>query len=299
MKVTPTVSKIAMLISGISMGSVGLFITLLKDYPIYSIIFFRGLFGTLFLTIFMLLSRSFSIRFISQCFKFHWKYLLLIAITNPLVILFYFLTIQISGSAFAAFLLYTSGVYLLLLLTITKEEKVSKLNYLCFLLAIIGVSIIMEFWTGTLLSYGLLFGLLSGLTLGILIFSKKKIYNSRKKTIPNLLNTGNFDIFLTWFSTLSLIIMFFPSGINEIFKFTLGDFSISLLLGFIPTAFAFTLYNIGVKKDQGGNIVILSYSEIIVSVIINLFFFPAFSVFTIIGGCLVILANLIILRFNK
>lgn len=299
MKATPAISKIAMLLSGICMGSVGLFITLLKTFPVYSIVFFRGLFGTLFLTIFMLYTKSFSIGFITQSFKFHWKYLLLILITNPLVILLYFLTIQISGSAFAAFLLYTNSIYLLLLLTLTREEKISKLNYLCFLLAIIGVSIIMEFWTGTLLSFGLVYGLLSGLTLGILIFSKKKIYNKRKKINSTQLNRGNFDIFLSWFSTLSLVILFFPSGINNLFKFSLDDLFISLLLGFIPTAFAFTLYNIGVKNDQGGNIVILSYSEIIVSVIINLFFFPSFSTFTIIGGSLVILANLIILKFDN
>jgi len=299
MKVTPTISKIAMVVSGICMGTVGLFITLLKTFPIYSIVFFRGLFGTIFLTFLMLFTKSFSLRFFSQSFKAHWKYLIIIAITNPLVILFYFFTIQISGTAFAAFLLYTSGIYLLLLLTFTKEEKISKLNYVCFILAIIGVSIIMEFWSGTLLSYGLIFGLLSGLTLGILIFSKKKIYNQRKRTNLPSKNVGNFDIFLTWFSTLSLVIIFLPVGFNDLFNFTLRDFFISLVLGFIPTAFAFTLYNIGVKNDQGGNIVILSYSEIIVSVIVNLFFFPSFSIFTIIGGSLVLTANIIILRYDK
>ncbi len=299
MKITPTVSKIAMLFSGISMGTVGLFIFLLQKYSIYSIVFFRGIFGTFFLTILMLLTKSFSISFISQSFKDNWKYLIIIAITNPLVILFYFITIQLSGPAFAAFLLYTSGLYLLLLLTFTGEEKISKLNYFCFILAIIGVSIIMEFWTANILSYGLIFGLLSGITLGILIFSKKKIYNQRKKDKLQLSIGGNFDIFLTWFSSLSLVIFFFPLGINDLFNLTLSDLLISLLLGFLPTAFAFTLYNIGVKNDKGGNIVILSYSEIIVSVVINLFFFPSLSIFTIIGGSLVLVANIIILRFNK
>jgi drug/metabolite transporter (DMT)-like permease len=157
----------------------------------------------------------------------------------------------------------------------------------------------MEFWTGNLLSYGLIFGLLSGITLGLLIFSKKKIYNQRKRANTQLNAAGNFDIFLTWFSTLSLTIFFFPLGIIDIFKLTLNDLFVSLLLGFIPTAFAFTLYNVGVKNDKGGNIVILSYSEIIVSVVINLFFFPSLSIFTIIGGSLVLLANIIILRFDK
>lgn len=299
MKATPTISKIAMLLSGICMGTVSLFIILLKNYSIYSIVFFRGLFGTFFLTIVMFFTKSFSISFIKESFKYHWKYLIIIAVTNPLVIFFYFITIKVSGSAFAVFLLYTNGIYLLLLLTFTREEKISKLNYICFTLAIIGVFIIMEFWTGNILLQGLLFGLISGFTLGILIFSKKKIYNNRKKIGFHLMKRGNFDVLLTWFSTLFILILFSPFGFNDLFNLTLSDLFISLSLGFIPTAFAFTLYNIGVKNDHAGNIILLSYSEIIVAVIINLFFFPAFSIFTIIGGCLVILANIIILRFNK
>jgi len=288
-----------MLISGISMGTVGIFIVLLNKYSIYSIVFFRGLFGTLFLTIVMILTKSISISFLYHSFKFHWKYLIIIAIINPLVILFYFLTIQLSGSAFAAFLLYTSGIYLLLFITLTREEKISKLNYICFLLAIIGIFIITEFWNGNFLSYGLIFGLLSGFSLGILIFSKKRIYNNRKRIHSTIIKDGNFDIFLTWFSTIFLAIFFFPFGIIDLITLNLFDLIISALLGFIPTAMAFTLYNIGVKNDSGGNIVILSYSEIIASIIINLFFFPSLSLFTIIGGSFVILANLLILKYDK
>jgi drug/metabolite transporter (DMT)-like permease len=299
LRVTPTISKISMLTSGICMGSVGLFITLLNGYSIYSIIFFRGLFGTIFLTILMIITKSFSISFISESFRRYWKYLLIVAITNPLVIFFYFWNIQLSGSAFAAFLLYTSGLFLLIFLTITKEEKISKLNYICFILAIIGVSIIMEFWTENFFSFGIIIGLLSGLNLGILIFSKKKIYNHRRKNQSVLRKEGNFDVLLTWWSTLFLIIIFFPMGFNDLFRFTLNDLLFSLLLGFFPTAFAFTLYNIGVKNDKGGNIIILSYSEIVVSVIVNLFFFPKLSIFTIIGGSFVLLANALVLKYSK
>ena len=51
-----------------------------------------------------------------------------------ILIFFYFMCITISGYAIAAFLLYTNGLFLLILLFLTKEEKIKHekdrmLNY--------------------------------------------------------------------------------------------------------------------------------------------------------------------------
>lgn len=291
----PLVSKISMFLSGIFMGNVGIFISLLSGYPIYSIVFFRGLFGTAFLTLFMLLTRSFSLSFFKESIKRHWKYLIILAISNPLVVFLYFLNITLTGYAFAAFLLYTSGIFLLFFLIITKQEKVSKINFISFFLAIFGISIIMEFWTGRILILGIFIGILSGFCLGILIYSKKKIYKVRGNTN----STGNFDVFLTLWSTLFLIFPFLPFSIADIFRITIIDLLIILLLGLIPTALAFTLYNVGVKKDKGGNIVILSYFEPVMATINTAIFLKNLSIFTIIGGLFVLLANYITLKYVK
>ena len=124
------IPKISMFLSGIFMGNVGIFISLLSGYPIYSIVLFRGIFGTVFLILFMIITRSFSFTFFKECFKIHWKLLILLAITTPLVVFLYFLNITLTGYAFAAFLLYTSGIFLLFFLVITREEKVSKINFI-------------------------------------------------------------------------------------------------------------------------------------------------------------------------
>ncbi|NVM18764.1 MAG: EamA family transporter [Candidatus Lokiarchaeota archaeon] len=291
----PTVSKISMFLSGIFMGNVGIFISLLSGYPIYSIVMFRGIFGAAFLIIFMLITRSFSITFFKEYFKMHWKYLIVLAIFNPLIVFLYFLNITLTGYAFAAFLLYTSGVFLLIFLVITKEEKVSKINFISFILAIVGISIIMEFWTGQILILGLVVGIFSGFCLGILIFSKKKIYKVRGK----INSDGNFDVFLTLWSTLFLIFPFLPFSITDLFRITILDLIIILMLGLIPTALAFTLYNVGVKKDKGGNIVILSYFEPVMATINTAIFLRNLSIFTIIGGIFVLLANYITLKYLK
>ncbi|MFX1393411.1 MAG: DMT family transporter [Promethearchaeota archaeon] len=297
-KTSHRTSKICMFISAICMGNVGLFITLLSGYPIYSIVLFRGIFGTLFLTLLMIRNHSFNKEFIKESFRLHWKILIIIGIINSLIIYFYFISISISGYAVAAFLLYTSGVFVILLLIITKEEKVSKINFLSFILAVIGVAIIMEFWLG-IFNWGIGFGLLSGLTLAILVFCKKKIYNKRNQNPSELNSTGDFDMFLGWWPTLCLALLFLPIGASDLLRLTLLDLLFCLLLGFFPTALAFWLYNIGVKNDKGGNIVILAYFEPIMATINTIIFLKIFSIYTIIGGALVLIANFIVLKYSR
>ena len=243
----------------------------------------------------MIITRSFSFTFFKECFKIHWKLLILLAITTPLVVFLYFLNITLTGYAFAAFLLYTSGIFLLFFLVITREEKVSKINFISFILAIAGISIILEFWTGQVLILGIVIGIFSGFCLGLLIFSKKKIYKNRGK----INSSENFDVFLTLWSTLFLIFPFLPFGITNLFRITFFDLIIILMLGLIPTALAFTLYNVGVKKDKGGNIVILSYIEPVMATINTAIFLKNLSIFTVIGGILILLSNYIMLKYSK
>ena len=295
----PVISKIAMFFSAIFMGNVGLLVTLLSKYPVYTIVLFRGLFGSFFLTLFLIIHRSFSLRFMKECFKHHWKSLIIIGIMNPVVIYLYFLNISLSDYAIAAFLLYTSGIFLLIFLIATRMEKVSKINILGFILALTGVAIIMEFWNGQGFTYGLIIGLLSGFTLAIMTFYKKKIYKDRKGHTSEFEQKGDFDTFLAWFSTLTLCIVFLPFGAASLIELTLYDLILALLLGLIPTALAFALYNVGVKNDKGGDIVIIAYFEPVMATINTIIFLRSFSIFVIIGGALILLANIIVLKYSK
>ncbi|MFX1275631.1 MAG: DMT family transporter [Promethearchaeota archaeon] len=294
----PKISKISMLISAISMGCVGVFVTLLQAFSIFAIVLLRGIFGTLFLTLFMIRTKSFSINFLKESLYTHWKLLLIIGIINPLIIYLYFLNISISGYAIAAFLLYTNGIIVILFLIIDRIETISKTNILSFILAIIGVAIIMEFWVGFQLTWGLILGLLSSVFLALLIFCKKKIYIIRNQNSSKIINDGNFDIFLAWWPTLFLIIIFLPISGFELLYLTLMDLIYSILLGLIPTAIAFTLYNVGVKNDKGGNIIILAYIEPIVATICEFFIHSEFSLSVFIGGSFILIANILILKYS-
>ncbi len=297
---SPTLSKLYMLISGICMGSIGVFLRYLegRGYPVYSIIFFRGIFGTILLSIIMYKSHSFKKELFKESFHFHWKNLVLSNLFYALMVISYFITISFLGYSIPAFLLYTSGIFLLLLLIITKEEKVSKISMLSFILAILGVGCIMEFWNGGMVNIFILLGIFSGFSYGISIFFKKKIYNQRKRIENTLLVIGNFDLFFAWFLALFMIIIFFPFGIPYLFSITWLDLVYFILLGLIPTTIPFILYNVAVKNDKGGNIVILSYSEPIVATVYSVIISQSLSVFTIIGGALILLANIIMLKFS-
>jgi len=298
-KITPRVSKICMLLSALFMGNVGLLVTFFSGYPIYTIVLLRGVFGTIFLSLFMMKTGSFNKRFFKESFKLHWPLLILTGIINPLIIYFYFVNISISGYAIAAFLLYTSGVFVLALILITKEEEVPRINVVSFILAILGVALIMEFWTGADITSGLFFGILSGITLAILVFLKKKMYNKRDKLQEELDSKGDFDMFLAWWGTLFIIVLFLPLGYADLVRLTSIDIIFALVLGLIPTALAFWLYNVGVKNDKGGNIIILAYFEPVMAVINTIIFLQVFSIFTIIGGSLILIANIIVLRYSK
>ncbi|MFO8017636.1 MAG: DMT family transporter [Promethearchaeia archaeon] len=298
-EISPTISRVCMILSGILMGNVGLLVTFLGGYSTFSIVFFRGFFGTLFLSLFMLWKRSFTLKFLKSVFKTHWKFLILTAIINPLVILFYFINIIISGYSIAAFLLYTGGLFFLLFLIITKEEKITKINIISFILAIIGVGVIMEIWNGITNFWGFFYGMLSGVSLGLLNFFKKKIYNKREEVAPENKEKGAFNIFLAWFATLSIVIMFFPFGFFDLFQFTGLDLLYCLFLGLFPTALAFIFFNIGILNDKGGNIVILSYFEPVMATINTIIFLDMFSIYMIIGGGFILLANILTLLYSN
>jgi drug/metabolite transporter (DMT)-like permease len=298
-EVNLTGSKLSMLMSGICMGTVGLFVTLLGNYQVYTIVLLRGIFGLLFLTLIMIKTHSFSREFLRESFKFQWKPLLISGLVYPIIIYCYFYTIMIHGYAVAAFLLYTSGIFVLFFIIITKMDYVSKINIICFLLAIIGVAIIMEFWKGFVYSLSLYTGILSGFALGIFVFYKKIIYNKRKNPDSNLKAKGNFDVFLAWWHLLFLIFPFLVIGSVDLLRLTLMDLIFAMLLGLIPTALAFALYNVGVKNDKGGNIIILSYIEPVVATILTVLVLKSLSIFTVLGGSLILIANIIILKYSK
>jgi drug/metabolite transporter (DMT)-like permease len=70
-------------------------------------------------------------------------------------------------------------------------------------------------------------------------------------------------------------------------------------MGIFPTAIAFTLFNYGLLYDQAGDILIFSYIEAVVGGILTAVVSQSLTVWLIIGGGLIIIANVIIALKKK
>ncbi|HMF34285.1 MAG TPA: DMT family transporter [Candidatus Lokiarchaeia archaeon] len=280
-----------MLLAGSLMGFVGLFVNVLVAPP-WVIACIRGAFGSFFLTLFLIFRRSIKqIKLI----KVNWPAAILLALSNSFTILLYFMTIISSGLAFGAFILYTGGIFAVLFMRIFLKEKILTLHYFAFALATGGVALIMEFWTGDFWNIGLVTGILSGICLGGNTLSKKIYY---KELGSRACIGGEYPetpTILAWWATLTMgLIFLIPSA----FYFTNAPFpnvGIALLFGLVPTAIAFASFNFGLRADEGGDVLILSYSEPVVATIVGIFLGQTPSIFLLFGGAAIILANALIL----
>lgn len=294
--------RLSILLSAILMGSVGLFVDLLSAFSLFSIVFFRGLFGIAFLNLLMVKYKLFSLQFLKQMINSHGKLLILLGLVNPLVIFFYFLTIRISNYALAAFLLYTNGLFLLLFMAFTREKKhINSTTVISFALGSFGIFLIMEIWNADVFLFmTLIVGLFSGILLAAQIFLKKQFYSDISQNNLIIREEKHLDLFLAWWSLLSLILFFLPFGSFELLLLTWIDLFYCFLLGLIPTALAFVLYNRGIKYDKGGHIAIIGYFEPLIATVNSMIFqYQRISLFTLLGGSLILIANILILRYTS
>ncbi len=296
---TTTKSRASMLLAAFFMGNAGLLVSFLAAFPSHTIVLLRGIFGSLFLFLFALKTNSISKRFLSNILKNHWKPILVICSTYSLGMLVFFTNMIVSGYAVSVFFSYTNGIFLLILLILFKEEKVSKINIFSFALVIFGIAIITEFWNGLYNSIGILLGMITGLCIAIDVFFKKKIYKKQDLIPTDGNHKGNLYVSLALFQHLFSVIVFFPLGFLDLPKLTGWDIFYSMLLGLGPSALGFFLFNYAIKNDKGGNVFILSYFEPVVATVNAALFLQEFSIFTIIGGSFIIMGSFIMTRYSK
>jgi DME family drug/metabolite transporter len=290
-------SALAMLTSGTLMGTVGLYVTAL-GFPVYVAATVRGLFGTVFILLILLLLRKFSIF---HLLKKTLVLQFLQGITSAFTVFFYFATMITSGLSIGAFLLYTGGIFALFFMRLFLKDTITTKKWVCFGIAIIGVGIIMQPWKefDPNQFVGFVLGIISGVFLGCNILSKKLIFRKMEKIDPTYQSKPEFYIGMVLFSTTILTLLFIPFGFGSLLVFTPIHWTVAIFLGLIPTAIAFTLYNFALKMDTSGDIIILSYVEPIVASIIDLVMNGGLPTPIIIGGVLILLANIIMTYKRK
>ena len=290
-KKSRTIGKLAMFFSGCLMGFVGLFVTYFFNRSIYTVVVFRGFFGLLWLlffifvfgmkkTIFPLL-RSYPISIMMQAFF------------SAFTVYFYFTAIKSLNYAFAAFLLYLGPVFAVIFNLFFLKIKIPMRTYISFPISLLGLALLLNLEDNFVPGEAFFNGVLSALCLAISTTFKCFVFEDiqRKKNFELI----HVQTIMPFFVCLFLVAVFiFQSDITGI-PLSIIDLLLGSLLGLFPTALAFTLYNIGLNQDKGGDVIILSYSEPLVTSVLSILIQHVVDPLLYIGGSLIVLANLIIL----
>ncbi len=278
------------------MASVGLFVKFMP-LSVFGIAEFRGLFGLAWITFFLIIMRKAgAIRKLLR----YYRVLLFTVVTTVLTIVFYFMAIDLVGLGTAAFLLYAGNLVAVFLMRVVLKERQPRVVYVSYGLAIAGVFLIMKPWDGFVLSIGILSGLCSAALLGMLNLSKKMLFRAVDvDPMDGKPSSPEVTFGITWYATLGLAIAFVYTLFTEAAAaFTIEAILPGVFLGLVPTALAFTLFNIGLLRDTGGNVLILSYAEPFIAMLLDIAVFGNFNMVVFLGGALIILANVLVARVH-
>lgn len=286
-------SSLLMLVSAACMSIVGVFVRLMP-ISVYGAVEFRALFGCLWITIIMIVAGK--LETIKQMLPLK-KKLVAFSLINSLVIMLYFLSIDLAGLSVAAFLLYLGPLFAVIFMRIGLREPIPGPTVISYGLAVIGVLFIMEPWAGISSWEGIITGVLAGITLGVLNFVKKFIFKGMDEgTITLKATKDDISFGLTWYATFTMMLAFsFTFFIEGSSMISWNVLSWGILLGLIPTALAFTLFNFALQGDKGGHVLIFSYAEPLIASVIGIIMDPReFSPAILIGGIMIVAGNIII-----
>ncbi len=295
MKSSRTTAQVAMFLSGFLMGFVGLFVSFFSTRSIYTIVTLRGLFGCLWFALFFFLDKKWG------SFRSVWKQAPLGAIgqgvTGALCIFFYFNAIALLDYATAAFLLYLAPILTVLVKWIFLKNKPQRISFIAFPIALLGLFFILAVWDGTANAAGLIYGVLSGITLCLSQVIRAKIFADAE----HLSEEAQKSLYmpLAFLTTLALFFGFVFSSDLASVPLSRSELGVAILLGLLPTALPFYLFNIGLGKDDGGDLLILTYSEPVMAALLSVIVDQTLAWFTLVGGALILLANILSLLSTR
>lgn len=267
-------------------GLIGIFIELIGDIPIGSIIFYRLFFGLAAIALYLAVSG----RFFELKLNEKKSYLLLLGLFEAAAVLAYFYSVRNTSVSIAVLLLYTAPIYVTLLSPLLLKEKSTFRSILALALSISGVILVVQPQTlnNSNSTSGIVLGLVSGLLYGLMIMTSRSLKDNY---------TGIAQA--TWSMIVSLII-FSPYAFEISADALINDLHLLILFGLVPTAIGGILYLNGLRlvKAQSASIIsLLEPASAVVFAFIILREPIAFT--TVLGGGFILLGAGIISREDK
>jgi len=261
------------------MSSLGIFVKDLSISPII-ITFFR-LFVAAVLIFFMILIQG----NIKELKKMPSKELFLSGFSLSASIVFYIIAIQKTSMSNAVFLLYLGPIFASLIAFLFLGESLKFMDILSLLMALTGILFVLKFKFNIEKEElnGIGYGVLAGISYGILIVSNRMI-----KQNVHLLIRGFYQFVIG-----SLILLPMCIGLFKV-DIILENIKALLAIGFINGFLGITLMFNAIKNLKSVEYGIFSYLEVVYAVLFGVIFFSeTLDIFKIIGGIFILSAGLL------
>ncbi len=263
-------------------GLIGIFIKLIDDMPLGSIIFYRLLFGLAAVTLYLAVSG----RFFEMRLKEKKSYLLMLGLFEAAAVMANFYSIRYTTVSIAVLLLYTTPIYVTLLSPLVLKEKITPRSIVALALSVMGVVMVVQPQSRDSINIiGVALGLASGLLFALMILTSRKIRD---------IYTGTAQA--TWSMIISMIV-FSPFAFAVSAQVLKNDLHLIILFGLLPTAIGGILYFNGLRWVKAQSASIISLLEPVSAVIFAFMILSEpVAITTVIGGGFILLGAAFISR---
>lgn len=267
-----------MIYSVIAFSIMYIIVTYLNRFSVYQIVFFRAI-GSLSLIIPLIIKKKIPILGNNK------RLLLLRSILGVFSMTLFFLSIKYIGVGLSVSIRYLSPLFATIFALIFLKEKVKLIQWFFILLALSGVYFVKGF-EQNISSVGILFALLSAISIGLIFVITSKIGNSE-----NSLVIVNYFMFLT------LVFGAFTS-----FSYWIIPNLKELLLLLFSGVFGFIGVFYMTKSFQNSKVNLVApikYLEVFLAIIIGFFYFDEnYTIFTLTGVILILIGIVSNLYFS-
>lgn len=263
-------------------GLIGIFVKLVSDMQLGSIIFYRLLISLAVIAVYFAISGRFSDLRLKESKIF----IVLLGLFQAATMFGFFSSIKYTTVPIAVLLLYTAPIYVALLSPIVLKERITQHGLAALILSITGVIMIIQ--PGAVLGeemygIGLVAGLVSGLAYAGMILTSRHLRHQYSGTVQ-----AAWALFLTMviFTPYSAV----PAGV------LMDNLLILCLFGLVPTV-ALVLYLSGLAHVRAQNASIVGLLEPASAVVFAFIILrEPISSTTLIGGMLILSGAVIVSR---
>lgn len=281
-------SILFVLIAAALWGSTGIFVRALTGYGMTSmqIITGKAIVGLIAVILYLLIKDP-------SLFRIHPKDLGWFAANGILSIFFFNLcytkTIQLSGMAVAAILLYTSPIFVLLLSIVIFKEKLTFVKGISLVLAFTGCALVSGIGTqnAAISTSAFLLGICSGFGYALYsIFSRILVKKYHSLTIV---------LYTLSFTTLAAVCLTDITKIFAIYQEHPAAAGVHILVGICTNAVPYILYTYALMNIEASKASMLASVELVVAAILGfLVFHETLSITALIGiACIIIMVLLL------